>query len=174
MPIGGGGLISGMAVAAKALKPDIEVIGVQATLYPSMYNAIKGQSRPMRGDTLAEGIAVKAPGRITTDIIRRLVDDIVLVTEDQIERAVAMLNDHREELDWLAARLIEKETVDGKVVLEVLHDKKQLVPRASASGPAGPGPATPGAAARTARTAGPPRPPRRWTGRAPTWSWPRS
>src|SRR6185503_4045357 len=91
VPIGGGGLISGIAVAAKALKPGIRVIGVQAALYPSMYNAIKGESLPTRGDTLAEGIAVKAPGRITTEIIRHLVDDIVLVTEDQIERAVATL-----------------------------------------------------------------------------------
>ena len=91
VPIGGGGLISGIAVAAKSLKPELQIIGVQAQLYPSMYNAIKGAQLPMRGDTLAEGIAVKAPGRITTDIIRRLVDDIVLVTEDQIERAVAML-----------------------------------------------------------------------------------
>jgi threonine dehydratase len=91
VPIGGGGLISGMAVAAKSLKPELQIIGVQAQLYPSMYNAIKGEHLPMRGDTLAEGIAVKAPGRITTDIIRHLVDDIILVTEDQIERAVAML-----------------------------------------------------------------------------------
>ncbi len=91
VPIGGGGLISGIAVAAKALNPELQIIGVQAQLYPSMYNAIKGEGLPMRGDTLAEGIAVKAPGRITTDIIRRLVDDIMLVTEDQIERAVAML-----------------------------------------------------------------------------------
>ncbi|MCK1636187.1 threonine ammonia-lyase [Bradyrhizobium sp. 157] len=91
VPIGGGGLISGMAVAAKSLKPDLQIVGVQAQLYPSMYNAIKGDHLPMRGDTLAEGIAVKVPGRITTEIIRRLVDDIVLVTEDQIERAVAML-----------------------------------------------------------------------------------
>ena len=91
VPIGGGGLISGMAVAAKALKPDLRIVGVQAQLYPSMYNVIKGEQLPMRGDTLAEGIAVKSPGRITTEIIRRLVDDIVLVTEDQIERAVAML-----------------------------------------------------------------------------------
>jgi threonine dehydratase len=91
VPIGGGGLISGIAVAAKALNPKLQIIGVQAQLYPSMYNATKGENLPMRGDTLAEGIAVKAPGRITTDIIRRLVDDIVLVTEDQIERAVAML-----------------------------------------------------------------------------------
>jgi threonine dehydratase len=91
VPIGGGGLISGIAVAAKSLKPELQIIGVQAQLYPSMYNAIKGASLPMRGDTLAEGIAVKAPGAITTDIIRRLVDDIMLVTEDQIERAVTML-----------------------------------------------------------------------------------
>jgi threonine dehydratase len=91
VPIGGGGLISGMAVAAKSLKPELQIIGVQAQLYPSMYNAIKGGHLPMRGDTLAEGIAVKSPGRITTEIIRHLVDDIVLVTEDQIERAVAML-----------------------------------------------------------------------------------
>ena len=91
VPIGGGGLISGMAVAAKAIKPDLRIVGVQAQLYPSMYNVIKGEQLPMRGDTLAEGIAVKSPGRITTEIIRRLVDDIVLVTEDQIERAVAML-----------------------------------------------------------------------------------
>jgi threonine dehydratase len=91
VPIGGGGLISGIAVAAKALNPQLQIIGVQAQLYPSMYNATKGEALPMRGDTLAEGIAVKAPGAITTAIIRRLVDDIVLVTEDQIERAVAML-----------------------------------------------------------------------------------
>jgi threonine dehydratase len=91
VPIGGGGLISGIAVAAKTLKPGIEVIGVQAALYPSMYNLIKGQQLPIRGDTLAEGIAVKAPGRITSEIIRALVDDIVLVTEQQIEQAVSLL-----------------------------------------------------------------------------------
>ena len=91
VPIGGGGLISGMAVAAKALKPDIEIIGVQAVLYPSMHNLIKGQSLPMRGDTLAEGIAVKAPGRITSEIVRALVDDIVLVSEEQIEHALSLL-----------------------------------------------------------------------------------
>jgi threonine dehydratase len=91
VPIGGGGLISGMAVAAKTLRPDIEVIGVQAALYPSMYNLIKAQCLPMRGDTLAEGIAVKAPGRITSEIVRRLVDDIVLVTEPQVEHALSLL-----------------------------------------------------------------------------------
>ena len=91
VPIGGGGLISGMAVAAKTLKPAIEIIGVQAALYPSMYNLIKGQELPMRGDTLAEGIAVKAPGRITSEIVRALVDDIVLVTEKEIEQALSLL-----------------------------------------------------------------------------------
>jgi threonine dehydratase len=91
VPIGGGGLISGIAVAAKAVRPDLRIIGVQAQLYPSMFNLIYGQSLPMRGDTLAEGIAVKAPGKITSEIIRNLVDEIVLVTEDQIERAVALL-----------------------------------------------------------------------------------
>ena len=91
VPIGGGGLISGIAVAAKTLKPAIEIIGVQAVLYPSMFNLIKGQGLAMRGDTLAEGIAVKSPGRITAEIVRALVDDIVLVTEAQIEQALSLL-----------------------------------------------------------------------------------
>src|SRR6201994_4106549 len=91
VPIGGGGLISGIATAAKAIKPDIRIVGVQASLYPSMYNAVKAEQLPMRGDTLAEGIAVKAPGRITTGIVRDLVDDIVLVSEDQLEAAGSML-----------------------------------------------------------------------------------
>jgi threonine dehydratase len=91
IPIGGGGLISGMAIAARTLRPDLRVFGVEAELYPSMYNAIKGTNLPMRGDTLAEGIAVKAPGRITTPIVRELVDDIFLVSEPQIENAVSLL-----------------------------------------------------------------------------------
>jgi threonine dehydratase len=91
VPIGGGGLISGIAVAAKALMPGIRIIGVQAALYPSMYNAVKGTRLPMRGDTLAEGIAVKAPGHITEPIVRRLVDDILLVSEPEIEHAVSLL-----------------------------------------------------------------------------------
>lgn len=91
VPIGGGGLISGMAIAAKTLKPGVEIIGVQAALCPSMYNLIKAQRLPMRGDTLAEGISVKAPGRITSEIVRTLVDDIVLVNEQRIEQAVSLL-----------------------------------------------------------------------------------
>ena len=91
VPIGGGGLISGMAVAAKAMKPSMEIVGVQAELYPSMYNKIRGTELPMRGDTLAEGIAVKAPGALTERLVRRHVDDIMLASEREIERAVALL-----------------------------------------------------------------------------------
>ncbi|MBS0244394.1 MAG: threonine ammonia-lyase, partial [Proteobacteria bacterium] len=91
VPIGGGGLISGIAIAARHLKPDIRIIGVEATLYPSMFNAVKRANLPMRGDTLAEGIAVKSPGRITTEIVKALVDDIVLVDEPELEAAVSLL-----------------------------------------------------------------------------------
>jgi threonine dehydratase len=88
VPIGGGGLISGMAIAAKAVKPTIEIVGVEAALYPSMWNAIRGEHRPLGGATLAEGIAVKNVGALTLPIIRALVGDILLVDEEHIERAV--------------------------------------------------------------------------------------
>lgn len=91
VPIGGGGLISGMAAAAKGLRPDIRIVGVQAALYPSMRNVVRGEDLPMRGDTLAEGIAVKAPGALTQQVVKRLVDDILLVTEEEIEQALSML-----------------------------------------------------------------------------------
>lgn len=91
VPIGGGGLISGIAVAAKALKPDIEIVGVEAALYPSMWNRIRGENLPVGGDTLAEGIAVKIPGVLTEKIVRALVDEILLVSEAALERAVALL-----------------------------------------------------------------------------------
>lgn len=91
LPIGGGGLISGMGTAAKALSPNIRMIGIEAGLYPSMYNLVKHASLPIGGDTLAEGIAVKEPGALTHAIISRVVDDIMLVSEAQIERAVALL-----------------------------------------------------------------------------------
>ena len=90
VPIGGGGLISGMGIAAKAMKPGIEVIGAQAELYPSMYCRITGNELPSSGDTIAEGIAVKAPGTLTAAIIDRLVDDILLVPERDIERAISL------------------------------------------------------------------------------------
>ena len=90
-PIGGGGLISGMATVARAWNKPIEVIGVEAELYPSMYNRIHGTSMPCEGDTLAEGIAVKEPGVITAGMVRVLVDDIVLVSERSLEESVSLL-----------------------------------------------------------------------------------
>ena len=90
-PIGGGGLISGMATAARGIKPDIEIVGVQAALFPSMYARVKGEQLDCGGDTLAEGIAVKAPGEFTSKIIEHLVDDILLVEERELESAVALL-----------------------------------------------------------------------------------
>ena len=91
VPIGGGGLISGIATAVKALKPGIEVIGVEAELYPSMKNVVEGGHGAIGGDTLAEGIAVKEPGQLTRAIIADLVDRIDLVAERDIEHAVALL-----------------------------------------------------------------------------------
>ncbi|MCK0129057.1 threonine ammonia-lyase [Erythrobacter sp. F6033] len=90
-PIGGGGLISGMATAAKSLNPDIEIVGVQAALFPSMFAKIKGEERDCGGDTLAEGIAVKKPGEFTSKVIAERVDDILLVDEPKLEKAVALL-----------------------------------------------------------------------------------
>ncbi|MGD0189509.1 MAG: threonine ammonia-lyase [Rhizomicrobium sp.] len=91
VPIGGGGLISGIAIAAKALKPSIAIYGVEAELYPSMYDALKGASLPCGGQTIAEGIAVKRPGELTQPIVRALVDDVLLVRENEIESAVVTL-----------------------------------------------------------------------------------
>jgi threonine dehydratase len=89
--IGGGGLISGMATAARALKPGISIIGVQTDQFPSMYAEFKGVEMPTANATLAEGIAVKQPGNLTRVIIKRLVDDILLVSEGEIEQAIVML-----------------------------------------------------------------------------------
>ena len=91
IPIGGGGLISGVSIAAKALKPGIKVIGVEAELYPSMKNVVEGGNGEIGGDTLAEGIAVKEPGQLTRAIISDMVDRIDLVAENDLEHAVSML-----------------------------------------------------------------------------------
>ncbi len=91
IPIGGGGLASGMATAARAIKPDIGIIGVQAELFPSMYNKLRHNDLPCGGDTLAEGIAVKEPGAFTSTVLRKLLDDIVLVSEASLETAVSLL-----------------------------------------------------------------------------------
>jgi threonine dehydratase len=89
--VGGGGLIAGIAMAAKALKPGIDVIGVQTLRFPNMFNAIKHAALPQGGSTIAEGIAVGTPGRITQEIIEKHVDDLVLVDEGDIEQAIVML-----------------------------------------------------------------------------------
>lgn len=91
VPIGGGGLISGCAIAAHALDPKIEVVGVEAALFPAIHNVIFGRSAPCGGDTIAEGIAVKTPGVLTVPIIREHVADVLLVSEAQIEHAIACL-----------------------------------------------------------------------------------
>jgi len=91
IPIGGGGLFSGIATAARAMKPDIRLIGVQAELYPSMYDFIKGADLACDGDTLAEGIAVKQPGELPRRFVERLADDVLLVTERRLEEAVSLL-----------------------------------------------------------------------------------
>lgn len=88
VPIGGGGVIAGIALAAKELKPNIEIIGVEAQLYPSMYQAIHGLTPTSGGESIAEGIAVKTPGEITKGIISQCVDDIILVDELSLESAV--------------------------------------------------------------------------------------
>jgi threonine dehydratase len=88
VPIGGGALIAGNAIAARAARPSIEIIGVECALYPSMRNAVKRENRPMGGPTLAEGIAVKNVGALTLPVVRELVADIVLVDEAHLERAV--------------------------------------------------------------------------------------
>ncbi len=95
VPIGGGGLISGVATVTRAATQEgghpIEVVGVEAELFPSMYNRINGTTMPCAGDTLAEGIAVKEPGGITSKMVAELVDDIVLVSERSLEMAVSLL-----------------------------------------------------------------------------------
>jgi threonine dehydratase len=88
IPIGGGGLVAGNAIAARAVRPDTEIVGVEAALYPAVWNALCNENRPIGGATLAEGIAVKNVGRLTLPVIRDLVADIVLVDEAHLERAV--------------------------------------------------------------------------------------
>lgn len=90
VPIGGGGLIAGIAVAAKALKPDIKIIGVEAAMYPCMHAALRGKTPKMGGATIAEGIAVKEVGKLTRRIAEQLLDDIVLVEEEHLERAITL------------------------------------------------------------------------------------
>lgn len=91
IPVGGGGLISGIAVAAKAIKPDIEIYGVQAEGFPSMYAALTGKPADFASQTVAEGIAVREPGKLAAAIAQDLVREVLLVGEDDIEQAIASL-----------------------------------------------------------------------------------
>ena len=91
VPIGGGGLIAGNAVAAKSLNPNIEIIGVEAKRYPSMLSAIQNKKVEYGANTIADGIAVKQPGKLTMPLVKKYVDDIVLVDEEEIEAAVLLL-----------------------------------------------------------------------------------
>jgi threonine dehydratase len=122
VPIGGGGLIAGCAVAARASKPSIEIVGVEAALYPSMWNAIHKDQRPCGGATLAEGIAVTNVGKMTLPVVRECVSDIMLVDETLIERAVnAFLTLQKAMAEGagaagLAAMLAEPERFRGRKV----------------------------------------------------------
>jgi threonine dehydratase len=122
IPIGGGGLIAGNAIAARAVKPRIEIIGAESALYPSFWNALTGETRQIGGPTLAEGIAVKNVGKLTLPVVRDLVAEIVLVDEGQLERAVnAYLTSQKTMAEGagaagLAAMLTKPERFTGKRV----------------------------------------------------------
>ena len=91
VPIGGGGLIGGVATAAKALKPDIRVVGVQTARFPGAVNAVTGSAHPQGASTIAEGIAVSQPGALCLPLIRQHVDELLLVDEGDVEQAIVML-----------------------------------------------------------------------------------
>lgn len=126
VPIGGGGLISGMALAARDASPTTGIIGVQAALFPSMKNALDGGARAVGGNTLAEGIAVKEAGALTRRIVAALVDDIALVDERILERALSMLMNEQKALvegagaAGLAAVLADPARFEGRTVGLVL------------------------------------------------------
>ena len=122
VPIGGGGLMSGMATVAKAINSDIHMVGVEASLFPSMHNVLSGADNPTGGDTLAEGIAVKEPGQFTRAIIAERVDEILLVGEPDLEHTVALLLQIEKTVvegagaAGLAAVLANKEKFAGKKI----------------------------------------------------------
>lgn len=126
VPIGGGGLMSGTSIAARAIRPEIELIGVEAELYPSMKCAIEGCHMPLGGDTLAEGIAVKQPGELTSRILTDHKVRVALVSERDLERSVAMLVGIEKTVvegagaAGLAAMISEPEQFRGKKVATIL------------------------------------------------------
>ncbi|MFM9901273.1 MAG: threonine ammonia-lyase [Polaromonas sp.] len=124
--VGGGGLMAGMATAARAIKPGIEIVGVQTVRFPAMFNAIKGTQHPQGSSSIAEGIAVGTPGTLTRAIIAKLADDMLLVDEGDIEQAIVMLLEIEKTLvegagaAGLAALLKYPERFKGKKVGLVL------------------------------------------------------
>jgi threonine dehydratase len=116
VPIGGGGLISGISIAAKAINPNIQIYGVQTRAYPAMFDVIKMANLPAAGQTIAEGIAVKEPGMLTREIVRANVKDILLVDEVQIEEGIGALLE------------IEKTVVEGAAAaaFAAVQENKQL------------------------------------------------
>eukprot|EP00808_Paulinella_micropora_P023447 g48904.t1 len=126
VPIGGGGMISGMAKAAKAVKPDIQVWGVQCSRFPSMLSALEGKPAVCGTSTLADGIAVKQPGKMTLKMVKKHVDGVVLVEEGDIEAAILMLLEIEKTVvegagaTGLAALIRHRERFKGKKVGLVL------------------------------------------------------
>lgn len=126
VPIGGGGLIAGIATAAKAIKPEIEVIGVQAQRFPAMFNLIKHAHCVQGVSTIADGIAVGAPGQLCAEVIQQRVDELLLVDEGDIEQAIVMLLEIEKTLvegagaAALAAVLKHRSRFEGKRVGMVL------------------------------------------------------
>ena len=126
VPVGGGGLIAGIATAAKAIRPGIRVVGVQTQRFPAMVNAVQGTRHPQGGNTIAEGIAVGAPGALCLEVIRQRVDELLLVDEGDIEQAIVMLLEIEKTLAEgagaaaLAALLRHKDRFAGRKVGMVL------------------------------------------------------
>ena len=128
VPIGGGGLISGVALAAKSINPDIKIIGVQTQISPSMYESVKeGKILTVKGgSTIADGIAVKTPGKITYELVKKYVDEIVLVTEGEISSAILTLIEENKIItegaaaSTVAALMYKKFSHKGKKVCCVL------------------------------------------------------
>ena len=89
--VGGGGLMAGVATVARALRPQIELVGVQTSRFPAMVNALRGTHHPQGSSTIAEGIAVGSPGQLTREVLAERIDDLVLVDEGDIEQALVML-----------------------------------------------------------------------------------
>ena len=122
IPIGGGGLISGISIVAKSLNPNIKIFGVQTEKFPSMYNVLHKKDLEILGDTLADGIAVKRPGKITSEIIKNHVDDILLINEFELEKAISSLFENERVVSegagaaGVAAIMKNKDIFSGKKV----------------------------------------------------------